>query len=84
MKLVFYLHHRFTNKVGKLVPKQEEAGPVPFQMAMMGPEGRGKIRYIGSWAVQKTLEKSKNYATNHKSSSSSDLLIKVRKEVTKA
>ena len=83
MKLVFHLHHLFTNEVGKLVQKQEEE-PIPFQVASMGPEGRGKIRYIGGWAVRKSLEKSRNYATTHKTSSSSDLLTKVRKEVTKA
>ena len=65
MKLVFHLHHHlFRNEVKKLVQKQEEAEPVPFPVAMMGPEGCGEIRYIGGWAVRKALKKSRNCATS--------------------
>lgn len=84
MKLVFHQYHLFTNEVGKLVHKQEEVESHPFQVNMMGPEGLGKIRYIGGWVIRKSWEKARTYASNHKSTRSSELLVKVRKEMTKA
>jgi hypothetical protein len=84
MVLLFHLHHLFTSEVAKLVRRQEETDPLPFQVAMMGPEGQAKIRYIGGWAIQKSLEKSRKYAMNHKTCGTADLLWKVKKELTKA
>ena len=41
--------------------RKKEAGPIPFNVSDMGPDGRGKIRYIGGWAVRKALQKSLRY-----------------------
>jgi hypothetical protein len=49
----------------------------------LGP-GQAKIRYIGGWAIRKSLEKSRKYAANHVANSSAELLCKVKKELTKA
>ena len=84
MKLVFRLYHLFTSEVAKLVRKQEVTDPLLFQVTLMSPEGQAKIRYIGGWAVRKSLEKSRKYAANHVANSSTELLCKVKKELTKA
>ena len=51
MKLVFRMYHLFTSEVRRHVRGQEEAEPIQFQVSMMGQDGRGKIRYIGCWAI---------------------------------
>ena len=43
-------------EVGKRVRKQEEENPVCFRVDEMVPEGKGKIRYIGGWAVRKRVD----------------------------
>ena len=43
----------------------------------MGPEGQAKIRYIGGWAIWKSLEKSRKYAANHVARGSAELLCKI-------
>ena len=55
--LTFHLFQLFTNELSSLVRKQEN-GPVLFNVSEMGPDGKGKIRYIGGWAVRKALQKS--------------------------
>ena len=84
MKLVFHLYYLFTSEVAKLVRKQEVTDPLPFQVALMGPEGQAKIRYIGGWAIRKCLQKSRKYAASHVVRGSAELLCKVKKELTKA
>ena len=84
MKLVFRLYHLFTSEVARLVRKQEVSDPLPFQVDLMGPEGQANIRYIGGWAIRKSLEKSRKYAANHVARGSAELLCKVKKELTKA
>ena len=83
MKLVFNLYHLFTAKVANLVRREEEKEPIPFEVSMMGPEGKGEVRYIGGWAIRKALEKSRKYVVDHKASSSADVLRKLRMELTK-
>ena len=58
----------FTAEVGKRVRKQEEQDPVCFRVDEMESEGKGKIRYIGGWAVRKSLEKSRCYVEANKQS----------------
>ena len=59
-QLTFHLFQLFANELSSLVRKKE-AGPIPFNVSDMGPDGRGKIRYIGGWAVRKALQKSRRY-----------------------
>ena len=56
-QLVFYLFQLFANELGNMVRK-EEARPLLFDVRNMGPDGKGKIRYIGGWAIRKALQKS--------------------------
>ena len=84
MKLVFHLYHLFTSEVAKLVRKQEVTDPLPFQVALMGPEGQEKIRYIGGWIIRKCLQKSRKNAASHVVRGSAELLCKEKKELTKA
>ena len=57
-QLTFHLFRQlFTNELSSLVRKQEN-GPILFNVSEMGPDGKGKIRYIGGWAVRKALQKS--------------------------
>ena len=56
-QLVFHLFQLFANELGNMVCK-EEARPILFDVRNMGPDGNGKIRYIGGWAICKALRKS--------------------------
>ena len=55
-QLVFHLLQLFANELGNMVRK--EARPILFDVRNMGPDGKGKIRYIGGWAIRKALQKS--------------------------
>ena len=59
-QLTFHLFQLFTNELSSLVREQEN-GPILFNLSEMGPDGKGKIRYIGGWAVRKALQKSQRY-----------------------
>lgn len=59
-QLAFHFFQLFANELSSLVRKKE-TGPIPFNVSDMGPDGRGKIRYIGGWAVRKALQKSRRY-----------------------
>ena len=56
-QLVFHLFQLFANELGNMVRK-EEACPILFDVCNMGPDGKGKICYIGGWAICKALQKS--------------------------
>ena len=49
----------------------------------MESEGKGKIRYIGGWAVRKSLEKSRCYVEANKQSETKAVGEKVVKEMKK-
>ena len=82
-QLLFHLYKLFVAEVGKVVRKQEEEEPVYFQVADMEAEGKGKIRYIGGWAVRKSLEKSRRYVQENKTSVSKAVNEKVAREMEK-
>ena len=58
IQFVFTLYKRFTTELGNLI-RSKENEPLHFKVENMGPEGRGKIRYIGGWAMRKCLENSR-------------------------
>ena len=62
MQLVFHIYKLVTSELSKLV-RTQEVEHIPFTVSEMGPDGRGKIRYIGGWAVRKYLEKSRRYTS---------------------
>ncbi len=81
--LLFHLYGLYTAEVGKRVRKQEEQDPVCFRVDEMESEGRGKIRYVGGWAVRKSLEKSRRYVEGNKQSDTKSVCEKVTKEMRK-
>ena len=62
----------------------QETRQVSFKVSSMGAEGRGKIRFIGGWAIRKSLEKSRRYATENHHSQSKEVIGKVVREMRKA
>ena len=76
-QLVFYLYELFLGEVSKRILKQEEQEPILFKVEDMEAEGQGKIRYIGGWAIRKSLEKSPRYLMQNKTSDSTDVLRSV-------
>ena len=56
-QLVFQLFHLFTNEHANMV-RNRETQPITFNVSNMGPDGKGKIRYIGGWAMQKVIQRS--------------------------
>ena len=61
-ELVFSQFKLFADELGNLVRIREEDEALPFKIDEMGADGRGKVRYVGGWAVRKSLEKSRRYA----------------------
>jgi hypothetical protein len=49
----------------------------------MDASARGKLRYIGGWAIRKSLDKSCRYVLGNKSSNSTEVLTKVTREIEK-
>ncbi len=45
----------------KLIHKQEEVKSAMIDVNLMGAKGRGKIQYVGGWAIKKCLDMSKCY-----------------------
>ena len=82
-QLMFRLYQICVAEISKSVPLNEEAGPSALKVSDMGPDGRGKIRYIGGWATHKLLEKSRRYVVDNKSSMSREVLDRVVKEMKK-
>ena len=60
-ELVFSLFKLFSLELANLVRGKVQEEPIRFEVNEMGPEGRGKIRYIGGWALRKSLQKSRRY-----------------------
>ena len=60
-ELVFSLLKIFAAELGSLVKSMQENEPLQFRVEDMGPEGRGKVRYVGGWAIRKWLEKSRRF-----------------------
>ena len=81
-QLVFHMQEFFLAEVGKCVQKQEEE-PVCFNVADMEASGRGKLRYVGGWAIRKSLDKSRRYFVGDKSSDSTEVLKKVSRDMEK-
>ncbi|CAB3998726.1 ATP-dependent DNA helicase PIF1 [Paramuricea clavata] len=70
-------------EISKSVPLNEEEESHALKVSDMGPDGRGKIRYLGGWATHKLLEKSRRYVVENRYSTSREVLDKVIKEMKK-
>ena len=82
-QLVFYLYQLFLCEINKRIQKLDEQEPIHFKVEGMEAEGRGKIRYIGGWAIRKSLEKSLRYVMENQQSDSTDVLRCVTREIQK-
>ena len=78
-QLMFHLYQMCVAKMSKTVPLNEEKDSCAVKVSDMGPDGRGKIRYLGGWATHKFLEKFRRYVVENKSSMSREVLNKVFK-----
>lgn len=82
VQLLFYIYQLFVAEIRKAV-KLQETEHIALQVSNMGAEGRGKVRYIGGWALRKLLEKSRRYAIENKQSQSKEVVERVLKEMKK-
>ena len=80
--LLFQLFQLFGSEVGKCVRK-EECTPIRFNVQEMGPDGRGKVRYIGGWDISKCLKRARSYVIENKLSQSTNVRLKIHKEMKK-
>lgn len=81
-QLLFHIYQLFVAEVRKLanIGITEQ---ITLQVSDMGAEGRGKVRYIGGWAMRKLLEKSKRYVMANYKSESKKIIEKVSREMRK-
>ena len=82
-QLVFYLYQLFLCEINRRIQKLDEQEPILFKIEGMEAEGRGKMRYIGGWAIRKSLEKSLRYVMENKQSDSTDVLRRATREIQK-
>ena len=61
----------------------EECEPVHFNVEEMGPDGRGKIRYVGGWDIRKCLNRARSYVVENKLSQSTNVRLIIHKEMKK-
>jgi hypothetical protein len=81
-QLLFHIYQLFVAEVRKLA-NMGEIEQITLQVSEMGADGRGKVRYIGGWAVRKLLEKSKRYIIENNQSETKEVIERVSREMTK-
>ena len=81
--LIFHLFQVFAAELGNRVRKIEECAPIHFNVHEMGPDGRGKVRYVGGWDISKCLKRARSYIIDNKFSQSTNVRLKIRKEMKK-
>lgn len=81
--LVFHLFQLFGAELGKRVRKEEETVPIEFDVNEMGPEGCGKVRYIGGWVISKAINKAPSYVVDNKFSESANVRVKINERMKK-
>lgn len=82
VQLLFHIYQTYVAEIRKSVRSQEQE-QITFQVSTMGAAGRGKVRYIGGWAIRKVLEKYRKYAYDNKQSQSKAVAERVSKEMKK-
>ena len=83
--LLLHLYQLFLGKLVKLTREREEAESVSaeFDVHDMSAEGRGKVRYIGGWAIKKCLDKYRSYVVGNMFSTSPAVRAKLNVEMKK-
>ena len=81
-QIVFHLYQFFVVGVEKM-SESESLQAEQFNVKEMGPNGRGKVRYIGGWAIHKSLASSRRYLMANKMSQACTVREKLNKELRK-
>ena len=81
-QIVFHLYQFFVVGVEKM-SESESLQAEQFNIKEMGPNGRGKVRYIGGWAIHKSLASSRRYLMANKMSQTCTVRKKLNKELRK-
>ena len=83
--LLLHIYQLFVSKLGKLIHDhdREAAEADRIDVHEMCAEGRGKIRYVGGWALKKCLDKWRRYVVDNKFSESPAVRVKLNTEMKK-
>lgn len=82
-QMVHGLFQRFINEIAEHIRQNEVSEPVQFLVDHMDATGKGKVRYIGGWAVRKVLESSRRYLQENRFSTVAAVRARLRKELRK-
>ena len=82
-QMVHGLFQLFVNEVAERIRRIELSEPVPFKVEEMNDIGKGKIRYIGGWAIRKVLETSRRYLKDNKFSTVASVRARLAVELRK-
>ena len=82
-QMVHGLFQLFVNEVAEHIRRIELSEPVPFKVEEMNDIGKGKIRYIGGWAIRKVLETSRRYLKDNKFSTVASVRARLAVELRK-
>ena len=68
--LLLHLYQLFVGKLVQLTREREESESAEFNVCEMDAEGRGKVRYVGGWAIKKCLDNYRRYVVGNRFSTS--------------
>ena len=82
VQLTFHLYQLFVTEVERAL-KHEDVPTTEFNVREMGVNGLGKLRYVGGWAIHKSLASSRSYLIANKKSQASNIREKLNNELRK-
>jgi hypothetical protein len=82
VQLTFHLYQLFVTEVERAL-QHESVQPMEFNVREMGVNGLGKLRYVGGWAIHKSLASSRRYLIANKKSQVSNVREKLNNELRK-
>ena len=68
--LLLHLYQLFVGKLVQLTREREESESAEFNVREMDADGRGKVRYVGEWAIKKCLDNYRRYVVGNRFSTS--------------
>ena len=68
--LLLHLYQLFVGKFVQLTREREESESAKFNVREMDADGRGKVRYVGGWAIKKCLDNYRRYVVGNRFSTS--------------
>jgi hypothetical protein len=82
VQLTFHMYQLFVTEVERAM-KHEVAQPPEFNVREMEANGLGKLRYVGGWAIHKSLASSQRYLKANKNSQEYNVCSKLNNELRK-